>query len=591
MTAPRARILAIDDTPANLMTLGAALVDAFELQFATSGPMGIALALENPPDLILLDVMMPDVDGYETFTRLAAQPTLEDIPVIFVTALNDFDSEVTGLSLGAADFITKPINVITARHRIHNLIEREGLRKQLELQRDQLAQEIAQRIQSDDQLRKLSVAVEQSAVSVVITDLDARIEYVNLRFAEVTGYSREEALGQNPRMLQSGQTSSATYPEMWQALRSGHVWKGELINKRKNGEAYWEESQIAPVKDATGVVTHYVAVKTDITARKRVEEKLVLAANVFTHSREGITIADANGVIIDVNNSFSRITGYSREEALGQNPRILKSGKHDQAFYTAMWDSLRDESHWSGEIWNRRKSGEVFAEMLTISVVRDEHGKPREYVALFSDISERKAMEGYVHQLAFYDALTGLPNRRLLNDRLSQAMAASKRSALYGALMFLDLDNFKSLNDTHGHSVGDLLLIEVARRLNACLRDMDTVARFGGDEFVVMLSELSDNHAQSIEQARGVAEKIRSSLATPYLLAVTHDDKTHATIEHHCSASIGLVVFSNHQTSPHDVLKQADAAMYRAKAAGRNAVWLDETDVHGAGLEREVAII
>ena len=274
MSTQLPRILFIDGVPVNLKALGSVLEGEFELQFATSGLAGIALALKHPPDMILLDVMMPNMDGYETFRRLAAQPTLKDIPVVFVAALNDVESEVTGLELGAADCITKPINVTVARHRIRNLVERDRLRKKLELQRDQLAQELAQHAKSDDLLRKLSVAIEQSPASVAITDLDACLEYVNPRFTEVTGYSAREVVGKNPRILQSGQTSRATHQDMWDTLHRGQVWKGELVNRRKNGEVYWEESQIAPVRNAAGVVTHYVAVKTDITARKRAEAEL-----------------------------------------------------------------------------------------------------------------------------------------------------------------------------------------------------------------------------------------------------------------------------------------------------------------------------
>jgi len=329
MNVPRARILAIDDTPVNLMTLGAALEGEFELQFASSGATGIALALKSLPDLILLDVMMPGVDGFETFRRLTLEPTLRHIPVIFVTALNDDNSEVTGLSLGAADYITKPINVTIARHRIRNLLEREHLRKELGQQRDRLQEEIARRVKSEEQVR----------------------------------------------------------------------------------------------------------------------------------------------------------------------------------------------------------------------------------------------------HLAFHDTLTGLPNRRMLGDRLGQVMASSKRSGLYGALLFLDLDNFKPLNDIHGHDVGDLLLKEVAQRLSGCVREMDTVVRLGGDEFVVMLSELNVDKDLSLEQARVVAEKVSFSLAEPYHLEVSKAGQMDCMVEHHCSASIGVVVFTNHEASQADLLKWADAAMYQAKYAGRNTVW------------------
>ena len=562
MKANRARILAIDDTPANLFTLGTALESDYELQFATSGMAGLALAMAHPPDLILLDVMMPEVDGYETFRRFAAEPTLKDVPVVFVTALDNLDAEIAGLKLGAVDYITKPIKVMIARQRIHNLLEREHLRKVVQAQRDQL--------------RKLSVAVEQCSAAITITDRHARLEYVNPCFTQVTGYSATESVGKNPRFLQSGHTSKATYADMWNTLTNDQVWQGELCNRRKNGELYWEESHIAPIKDADGNTTHYVALKTDISDRKRTEDQLRLAASVFTHCHEGIMIADADGLIVDVNQAFSRITGYSREEVLGRNPRILKSEHHDTAFYADLWRDLSINNFWSGEIWNRRKNGLSYPEHLTISTVCDSQGNPHQYVALFSDISERKAMEEKVRQLAFYDSLTQLPNRRLLDDRLAQTMADSKRSGCYCALMFIDLDNFKPLNDLHGHAVGDLLLIEVARRLTSCVREVDTVARFGGDEFVVMLSRLDADRAVSIEHARVIAEKIRASVGVCFQL--TLDGQPATTVEHHCSASIGVVVFTGHSADNHaspsqaDIIKWADLAMYRAKDAGRNTI-------------------
>jgi diguanylate cyclase (GGDEF)-like protein/PAS domain S-box-containing protein len=322
------------------------------------------------------------------------------------------------------------------------------------------------------------------------------------------------------------------------------------------------------------VITH-----TDITERKREEEKIRLSASVFSHAREGITITDAQGTIIDVNEAFTRITGYLREEVIGQNPRILKSGRQDRAFYEAMWRDLTGPGHWSNEIWNRRKNGEVYAQLLTISAVRDAAGVTQNYVALFSDITGIKEQQYQLEHIAHFDALTNLPNRRMLEDRLNQAMATSKRNGLYGALMFLDLDNFKPLNDTHGHGVGDLLLIEVARRLSACVREVDTVARTGGDEFVVVLSELDADKTKSGEIAAGVAQKIRISLAVPYRLTVATPSYSTTTVEHHCSVSIGVVLFVNHESSQTDLMKWADAAMYQAKAAGRNVVRFYEQDM------------
>jgi diguanylate cyclase (GGDEF)-like protein/PAS domain S-box-containing protein len=323
----------------------------------------------------------------------------------------------------------------------------------------------------------------------------------------------------------------------------------------------------------------------DTTERRQAQEKLLLAANVFTHAREGITIANADGIIIDVNEAFTRITGYSREEVIGQNPSILQSGRQDPAFYEAMWRDLTGPGHWSSEIWNKRKNGDVYAELITISAVRDAQGATQNYVALFSDISGIKEQQNQLEHIAHFDALTNLPNRRMLEDRLNQAMAASKRNGLYGALMFLDLDNFKPLNDTHGHGVGDLLLVEVARRLSACVREVDTVARSGGDEFVVVLSELDADKAKSRELAAGVAEKIRVSLAALYRLTVATPGQSPITVEHHCSASIGVVLFINHESNQSDVVKWADAAMYQAKAAGRNVVRFYELNMPAAPVE------
>lgn len=302
------------------------------------------------------------------------------------------------------------------------------------------------------------------------------------------------------------------------------------------------------------------------------EKRSQLAASVFTYAHEGIMITEPDGTIIDVNDAFSRITGYSRDEVLGRNPSIFNSGHHDKEHYAAKWHGLIEKGYWYGEMWNRRKNGELFAEMQTISAVRDAQGNIQQYVSLFSDITERKEMEDQMHQLAFYDPLTKLPNRRLLNVRLNQTMVASKRSGCYGALIFLDLDNFKAINDTHGHGVGDMLLIEAADRLKNCVREMDTVARFGGDEFVVMLSDLNESKAESTLQAEMVAKKIRTSLSTPYLLAINNDEKVDSTVEHLCTASIGVVVFIDHESSQDDILKWADTAMYQAKEAGRNQI-------------------
>ena len=420
--------------------------------------------------------------------------------------------------------------------------------------------------------------------AIVITEAEPvnqpgpRIVWANRVFYERNGYSPAEILGQSPRILQGPDTDRATLDRVRTALETWQSVRAETLNYRKDGTTYWNEFEIVPIANEKGWFTHWVSVQRDITERKRAEEKLVLASCVFTHSREGIVITDADGLIVDVNEAFTRITGYAKEEVRGQNPRLLGSSRQDKSVYTSMWQNLRDKGHWSGEVWNQRKSGEVYAESLAVSVVRDGLGLVRQYVGMFTDISERKTLEEKLRQLAFYDPLTGLPNRRLLDERFSQGVLKSKRSGLYGALMLLDLDNFKQINDQHGHDAGDLLLIEATRRLTTCVREVDTVARLGGDEFVVLLGKLDSDEAVSIQQARGVAEKILAILSAPYQLTVVQAGQRDTTVEHHCSASIGVVVFINNECSQTEALKRADAAMYQAKDAGRNQVQFYKND-------------
>jgi diguanylate cyclase (GGDEF)-like protein/PAS domain S-box-containing protein len=399
-------------------------------------------------------------------------------------------------------------------------------------------------------------------------------------------FGRDPALGipnlEGQAQLYTPASTQILFAAVGKAVADGTPYEIEQMSVQPNGEQRPCIAKGFPERDENARVVRIYGLVQDITERKQKEEKIRLAASVFSHAREGITITNADGVIIDVNEAFTRITGYSRDEVIGQNPRILQSGRQDKAFYETMWRDLTGPGHWSSEIWNQRKNGEVYAELLTISAVRDATGATQNYVALFSDITGIKDHQNQLEHIAHFDALTNLPNRRMLEDRLNQAMATSRRSGLYGALMFLDLDNFKPLNDTHGHGMGDLLLVEVARRLSACVREVDTVARNGGDEFVVVLSELDADKATSRELAAGVAEKIRLSMATPYWLTAAKPGLGATTIEHHCSVSIGVALFTNHAASQPDVVKWADAAMYQAKAAGRNVVRFYEPNMPSA---------
>jgi len=300
-----------------------------------------------------------------------------------------------------------------------------------------------------------------------------------------------------------------------------------------------------------------------MSVREEHEAALRIAAIAFEID-EGMLVTDKHSVIIRVNQAFTRMTGYSADEAIGKTPALLlQSGRHNAAFYQAMWESVNHNHHWQGEIWNKRKNGEIYPEWLSISAVLGTNGTIVNYIGSFIDITERKQAENDIHQLAFYDPLSQLPNRRYLLNRLRQALSISARNQAGGALMFIDLDNFKTLNDTKGHDIGDLLLIEVAKRLQECIRDGDTVSRFGGDEFVLLLEGLSAEKAHAAVQARGVGEKILVALSQPYFLE---------GCELYSSSSMGITLFIDHAEKLDELLKQADTAMYEAKKSGRNAL-------------------
>ena len=294
----------------------------------------------------------------------------------------------------------------------------------------------------------------------------------------------------------------------------------------------------------------------DVTEHKAADRKLQLAASVFTHANEGIIITDANGTIIDVNAAFSLITGYSHAEAVGQNPRILKSHHQPPDFYAAMWHELTQQGSWAGEIWNRRKSGELFAVLLTIKGVRDEIGRLMHYVALFNDITLKKVHESELERLALLDPLTQLPNRTLLTDRLNDALTNSQQRSRALAVVFIDLDGFKGVNDTHGHKAGDELLIALANRLKSTLRGGDTLARVGGDEFVALLTDLAqakDSEPILKRMLQAVAEPVRLSQAMVQV-----------------SASVGVTYYPTDNADANTLLAHADQAMYAAKQGGRN---------------------
>ncbi|MDP1774793.1 MAG: EAL domain-containing protein [Methylobacter sp.] len=406
-------------------------------------------------------------------------------------------------------------------------------------------------------LSKYHSVIQNTGEGFWQVDREGRLLEVNPAYALLSGYSEQELIGMRITDLDALESPEETDGRIRKIMRQG-TDTFETRHRRKDGRVWDVEVNVSFISEEGG---YFVCFFRDITERKRIKQELRIAATSF-ETLEGIIITDANEVIVRVNRAFTQITGYTPEEAIGNKPSILKSGRHDQEFYRAMRRALKSKGQWEGEIWDRHKDGHIYPKWLAITAVRDNTGCITHYVANFTDITERKASEEKITSLAFYDTLTELANRRLLTERLERAIAIHMRTGNHGALLFLDLDNFKLLNDTQGHGVGDELLIEVAHRLKACVRETDAVARLGGDEFVVLLEELDAARDSAAVKVKTVAEKIVSALAEPYVLS---------NVVHNSSSSLGIVLFSNSVTTAETVLAQADTAMYAAKKSGKNA--------------------
>jgi len=403
---------------------------------------------------------------------------------------------------------------------------------------------------------------------LLIDPADGRILDANPAAGAFYGYTREELLTMRSADLdRTAAAGGAAY--MTEALAAGRA-QSVQIHRRKDGEARSVEVYASPHRhDGRQVVC---AIVHDISERAEAERRLREAATVFESTAEAIMITDANGVIRRLNQAFSQMTGYGETEALGQTPRILKSGRQDAAFYQNVWARLLTQGHWEGELWNKRKNGEIFPVWQTISTVRDDLGKTVGFVSLFIDITQKKRDADELAYRANYDALTGLPNRNLLAERLSQALKQARRENSRVAVMFIDLDFFKQVNDTLGHATGDRLLQLAAERMRMCVRETDTIARLGGDEFVILLTDID-----AAAPAGVVAEKVVAQMVEPFSI----EDN-----EIHIGASIGITIFPDDGRDIDTLFRNADLAMYRAKAVGRNNAQFFVAALTTAALDR-----
>ncbi|MBP1932980.1 sensor domain-containing protein [Ammoniphilus resinae] len=401
---------------------------------------------------------------------------------------------------------------------------------------------------------QISQIFQHTTQGIMLTDEQGTILSVNQAVTRVTGYLPEEIIGKNPRILQSGRQSLSFYQQMWKEVGENGSWQGEVWNKRKTGEEYLQWLNLISIRNENEQPLHYIAILSDMTEQKKQEESLLLAHKVIENTFEGVMITDGQKKIISVNPAFMKVTGYSAEEAIGQNPRFLQSGRQNLDFYRNMWITIYQKGGWQGEIWNRRKNGDIYPEWLSISAVKNGSGQVTNYVGVFSDISERKRAEERLEQLAHYDLLTGLPNRFLFNEKLKSALFHARRYKHYVALLFIDLDRFKTVNDTLGHAIGDRLLRLAGERLVDCLRREDIVSRWGGDEFTVLLDNI-----QMVEHVARIAAKITQSISRPF-----HIEGQEIRV----TPSIGISVYPNDGIEIDELMNHADTAMYLAKERG-----------------------
>lgn len=431
--------------------------------------------------------------------------------------------------------------------------------------------DITDRRAAEDQLKSLNqdfiTLLENTSDFIYYKDKDSRFRFCSQRLAKITGHtSWRELIGKHDSEVFPEDTAKIYSEEELPIFNQGKPLLGKIDPfYNEEGEKGWVSTNKWPVLDESGNVDGIFGISRDITDKHKSEQQLRIAASVFDNISEGVIITDSSGIIIDTNEAFCSLSGYTKEEIINTNPRFLKSGFHDRNFFVQMWNSLRTNGVWKGETWNRHKDGQLFACRTTIKAVTSPDGSTSQYIGVLTDITALLRHHEEVEQLAYYDTLTRLPNRTLLSDRLSQALANAKRNQNTIAICFLDLDNFKPVNDQYGHRAGDLLLVEIANRINECIREEDTVARLGGDEFALILTQLK--HLDDLDQ---VIKRVLVSITRPFSLP----NKKMVAV----SASIGICLYPDH---PHDgdlLLRYADLAMYKAKEMGRNQYFIYQED-------------
>ncbi|MEH6575468.1 MAG: EAL domain-containing protein [Amphritea sp.] len=559
-------VLIVEDTLDDIALLSQQLSQkGYKLHVATSGAIALEWISKHRPDLILLDINLPDIDGCNLCRQIKEVDSLASVPVVFMTAFNDQEHKVKGFEAGGVDYITKPFNEAEVMQRVQTHLDLNRQTEELKGARAVLETRVRQRTQELEdankkllanaaKYRRLIESIEQDHF-VYSRSRDKTFDYLSESVFDITGYSEEEFSDLYSHLIhsQSAEWNPCEWPKNSTHPRSETPFTIRIKNKQ-NTLQYLEIMETPVFHDGDIIAVEGIA--RDITRRKLAEDELRLAASVFKTSTDGIMITDVNGKIIRINTAFSKITGFTAEETLGRTPHLLQDGLQEDVFIDNLWSEISEKGEWEGEVWNRRKEGEAYPVWLKVSAIKDEGGKVIQHVSIFTDISEKKESQNKIYYMAHYDVLTQLPNRQLFQDRGQRTIKKSKRGRGRACIIFVDVDNFKIINDTMGHSIGDRVLRVVADRLKSLVREEDTVARLGGDEFVILLDSVENS-----QHVGRIAEKIGAAFVEPFLINGR---------EHRISVSMGISLYPQDGEDIETLVKHADAAMYNAKKAGRN---------------------
>jgi diguanylate cyclase (GGDEF)-like protein/PAS domain S-box-containing protein len=532
---PEALVLVVDDDEAARLTTTITLERAgYRVTEAGDCANARARFAEARPDIILLDVLLPDGDGFSLCREFLSQPRGRGMPIAMVTGLDDISSIHHAFESGATDFITKPVSWGTLPYRIQFILR-------------------ANKAINDASISEGKTRALLAGIPDIILRINRDGHVIDMQVGAYVN-DMEEWVVYDP-ITGEGDLPGPVYALLAPPIRRVFAGKGEQLvefdwSQKGRKSRTWEARVILREQDEVVMVIR------DITQRKQQEAELRLWAKVFEGSNEAILITDADLKIVLVNNAYERIMGFSAEDVLGVDTALIGAQLHSYSFFRNLVHVLKEQGYWQGELINRRKNGEKFPTWYSISQVLNSEGQAENYIAIFSDISERKKSRERIDFLAHHDSLTELPNRALLNDRLEMAINTAKRREEKVGILFIDLDRFKNINDSLGHTAGDQILIQTADRLREAVRTDDTVARLGGDEFVVLLSRVR-NERSLVD----VAIKVQESLLQPYSLE---------DMPLHLSPSIGIAVYPEDGEDPNELIKNADAAMYLAKEKGRN---------------------